>query len=204
MLCSVDRSHGLHPIYNRLDKEWDISTYLYHISLEQHCWLDRRQERWEDLSPVYIKATDWACSHRMISQPVFLFEILAFHSLSPPLLLSPHFSHYSGTFLLTWAPAAAVSGAARLASQFSRLSTDASLERCKWLLHKSWVTYRQILPTPKLPEHTAKPERERDGGVFLATGNCRMSAFNPSPAPNFFLYLFLFHSSVLNPLPHPQ
>lgn len=100
-------------------------------------------------------------------------------------------------------PAAAAGGAAQLTSRFSHFSTDASLEHCKRLLHKSWVTYRQILSTPKLPERTAKPQRtrgwEREMEYFWALRKAECQHLIPS-SPIFPLTSFsLFHSPVCNP-----
>lgn len=80
-----------------------IPTYLYHISSEQNCWFDRRaRRRRADHSPVYVKATVWACSHTILSRS--LLSNAVFSSS----FLPPRFSHHTQTSLLTRAPAAAV------------------------------------------------------------------------------------------------
>lgn len=153
------------------------------IGLEQHCWPDRRQDTLENPNLAYIKATVWACSEDMISICVLPLEILAFafssyHHLSLPDTFPTYLPH-TGSFFLTWTLPAAAVRVTQLGPWLSHFSTNAFLECCKRLLHKSWVNYRQILSTPTLPEYSAKLKkkwgRERVMVYFwaLRTAECQ-------------------------------
>lgn len=125
------------------------------IGLEQHCWLDRRQDTVENPNLACIKATVWACSEDMSPICVLPLEILAFafsfhHHLSLPDTFFLHIFHTPGASSCCSCP----SYPARA------FSTNAFLECCKWLLHKSWVNYRQILSTPTVPEYSAKLKKK--------------------------------------------
>lgn len=124
-----------------------IATYLHHISSEQNCWLDRRaRRRRADHSPVSVKATVWACSHTILSLSL-LSNTVFFLLLSPPAPLLPTCPDLPPD---TSAGSCSQPERPAFASQFSCFSSaDASLEHSKCLLHKSWVTYRQILPPPQ-------------------------------------------------------
>lgn len=130
------------------------------IGLEQHCWLDRRQDTVENPNLACIKATVWACSEDMSPICVLPLEILAFaFSFHHHLSLPDTFFFYISSTHQELLPAAAVQ-VTQLVPWLGHFSTNAFLECCKWLLHKSWVNYRQILSTPTVPEYSAKLKKK--------------------------------------------
>lgn len=157
---------------------------------------------------MYIKATNWACSHRMISQPVFLFEILASHS-HPPCLppLSPHLFHSLGPS--SWHKPRQLQSAEQPGSL---LDSVASPQLLPWnaangyYIKAEWLTGKSSLPQncqSILPNHREREgKRETEMVVYfwvLRTAECQHLI--PPQLPIFSFYFFLFYSSVLNPFP---
>lgn len=173
-------------------KERELCIHLFRP--HHHCWLGRRKERLEDLNLAYTEAPDWACSHRMILLlQVFLFEILAFHSVSPflSIFLCPISPAHRD--LLPWHKPQQLEPAERPGSLLDSVTSpqmppwnaaNGYYIKAEWLTGKSFLPQncQSLLPNPR--------GRGRGMVYFWAMTTAECQHLIPTRLLIFFLLLF--------------